>query len=260
MPALLAGQSPNCRERGRGGDLMIDLDRIVAPREPLRRPLQGAGEQVAVAGIEAVIEQKRRQPVGDGGESGDGKAALALVPLVVAAFGMLLLGEVREAGAECRHQRLPARPSFGLAQDIESWKREQAEHGACFLEADIGEVRRLVAPIGVVEAAEARRAGIPILDGQQAVGRAADMAELIEDVALQSKRRADRERAEPRIRPDATFHPLNPRMLPMGSIASFLPAATSRIWPLNQPLTPCWAAVGLLLEERALTLNPSPVA
>ena len=88
----------------------------------------------------------------------------------------------------------------------------------------------------------------------------ANMAKLIEDVASQSERRADRERADPRIRPDATFHPVNPRMLPLGSIASFLPAATSRIWPLNQPLTPCWAAVGLLGEQRALPLNPSPVA
>lgn len=52
------------------------------------------------------------------------------------------------------------------------------------------------------------------------------MAELIEDVSLQSERRADSERAEPRIRSDATFHPVTPEMLPMGSIASFLPAAT----------------------------------
>ena len=86
------------------------------------------------------------------------------------------------------------------------------------------------------------------------------MAELVEDVSLQSERRADRERAEPRIRSDATFHPVTLEMLPVGSIASFLPAATSRIWPLNQPLTPCWAAVGLFLEQRALPLNPSPVA
>ena len=86
------------------------------------------------------------------------------------------------------------------------------------------------------------------------------MAELIEDVSLQSERRADSERAEPRIRSDATFHPVTLEMLPMGSIASFLPAATWRIWPLNQPLTPCWSAVGLLGEQRALPLNPSPVA
>ena len=157
------------------------------------------------------------------------------------------------------HQRLPARPSFGLAQAVESWKREEAEHGTCFLEADVGEVRCLVAPIGVVEAAEARRAGIPILDGQKAVRSPANMAKLIEDVASQSERRADRERADPRIRSDATFHPVNPRMLPLGSIASFLPAATSRIWPLNQPLTPCREAVGLFLEQGALPLNPSPV-
>jgi hypothetical protein len=39
---------------------MIDLDRVVALRQPLRRALQGAGEQVAVAGTEAIIEQKRR--------------------------------------------------------------------------------------------------------------------------------------------------------------------------------------------------------
>ena len=111
-----------------------------------------------------------------------------------------------------------------------------------------------------MEIAEARRAGIPILDGQQAVRSPAHMAELVEDVSLQSERRADRERAEPRIRSDATFHPVTLEMLPMGSIASFLPAATSRIWPLNQPLTPCWSAVGLLGEQRALPLNPSPVA
>src|SRR4029077_2464210 len=106
------------------------------------------------------------------------------------AFGILLSREVCEAGAEGLHQRLPARPSFGLAQDVESGKREEAEHGACFLEADIGEIRCLVAPIGIVEAAETRRTGIPILDGQQAVRGPAHMAELIEDVSLQSERRA----------------------------------------------------------------------
>ena len=52
------------------------------------------------------------------------------------------------------------------------------------------------------------------------------MAELIEDVALQSKRRASSECAEPRIWSDATFHPMNPRTLPLGSIASFFAAAT----------------------------------
>ena len=52
------------------------------------------------------------------------------------------------------------------------------------------------------------------------------MAELVEDVSLQSERRADRERAEPRIRSDATFHPVTLEMLPLGSIASFLAAAT----------------------------------
>ena len=93
MPALLAGQSPHCRERGRCGNLMIDLNRIVAPREPLRRAPQGAGEQVVVAGIKAVVEQKRRQAVGDRGERGDGEAALAFVPFVIAALGILLLGE-----------------------------------------------------------------------------------------------------------------------------------------------------------------------
>jgi hypothetical protein len=111
MPALLACQPPNCGERGRGGNLMIDLDRVVASREPLCGALQGAGEQVAVAGIDAVIDHKRRQSVGDRGEGGDGEAALAFVPLVVAALGILLPGEVREAGAEGPHQRLPARPS-----------------------------------------------------------------------------------------------------------------------------------------------------
>jgi hypothetical protein len=211
MPALLAGQPPNCRERSRGGNLMIDLDRVVASRQPLRRTLQGAGEQIAVLSIESIIEQKRRQPVGDCGEGGHGKAALALVPLVVAAFGILLAREICETGTEGRHERLPARPSLCFAQGVEGWQREEAEHGACFLKADIGEVRCLVAPIGIVEAAEARRTGIPILDGQQAVSGAANMAELIEDVALQSKRRADGERAEPRIRSDATFHPVNPR-------------------------------------------------
>src|SRR5262245_24415928 len=94
-----------------------------------------------------------------------------------------------EAGAEGHHQRLPARPFFGLAEDVECWEREEAEHGACFLKADIGEVRCLVAPIGIVKAAEARRTGIPILDGQQTVRGPVHMAELIEDVSLQSERR-----------------------------------------------------------------------
>jgi hypothetical protein len=75
MPALLAGQPPNCRERGRAGNLMIDLDRVVAPREPLRGALQGAGEQVAVLGFDPIIKQKRRQPVGDRGEGGHGEGS-----------------------------------------------------------------------------------------------------------------------------------------------------------------------------------------
>ena len=100
MPALLAGQSPHCRERGRCGNLMIDLNRIVAPREPLRRALQGAGEQSRSRASRPSSSRSAVNPKAAVVKGGDGEPALAIVPLVVAALGILLLGEVREAGAE----------------------------------------------------------------------------------------------------------------------------------------------------------------
>src|SRR5205085_992466 len=100
-----------------------------------------------VPGLEPIGQKAIRQTVGNRRELGCRESALALVPLVVTALGVLLRREVRQSRGKAPIQCIARCESSGGAGTVEEGQAQEAKSRTRFLKARIGEFRRLVAPV-----------------------------------------------------------------------------------------------------------------